>query len=178
MTEIETERLLLRQWRDEDFDPYARMCADPEVMRYLPAILTREESARQIEGFIRHWEERRFGLWAVEERARGEFTGFIGLAQHDDWPVDEHNVEVGWRLDRHFWGRGLATEGAIASLRHGFEKLGLERIISITDPRNTASRRVMEKAGLLYRGEVHWRGFDDVWYAAERRGWKAERLSC
>lgn len=178
MTEIETEQLLLRQWRDEDLAPYARMCADPEVMRYLPAVLTRDESALQIEGFVRHWEERGFGLWAVEERASDEFVGFIGLAQHEDWAIDEHNVEVGWRLDRRFWGRGLATEGAIASLRYGFETLGLERIISITDPRNVASRRVMEKAGLLYQGEVRWRGFDDVWYAIGRRDWEFDRLSC
>ncbi len=170
---IETERLLLRGWRDEDIGPYARMCADPEVMRYLPAVLTREESARQVGSFVRHWEERGFGLWAVEDRAGGEFIGFIGLAQHDDWPIGEHKVEVGWRLDRRFWGGGLATEGAIASLHYGFDLLGLPRIISITDPRNAASRRVMEKASLIYRGEVRWRGYDDVWYAIDRSDWSS-----
>lgn len=172
MDGIETERLLLRPWRDEDLDAYARMCADPEVMRYLPAVLTREESERQVSGFVRHWEERGFGLWAVEEKSGSRFIGFIGLARHDDWPVDEHNVEVGWRLDRNFWGRGLATEEAVASLRYGFEKLGLGRIISIAHPQNAGSRRVMEKAGLSYRGEVRWRDYDDVWYAIDRRDWQ------
>ncbi|MBA2442318.1 MAG: GNAT family N-acetyltransferase [Rubrobacter sp.] len=170
-TEIETARLRLRPWREEDLNPYARMCADPEVMRYLPGTLTREESMRQIERFVRHWEEHGFGLWAVEGKAGGEFIGFVGLMRQDDWPVGEHKVEVGWRLDRRSWGNGFATEGAVASLRYGFDRLKLPRIISICDPRNTASRRVMEKAGLTFRGEARWRGYDDVWYAADCRDW-------
>ncbi len=172
MSEVETERLLLRRWREEDLEPYARLCADPEVMRYLPARLSREESAQQIAAFVRHWEERGFGLWAVEERASGEFVGFVGLMHHQDWPEGEHRTEVGWRLARPHWGRGLATEGALASVRHGFEGLGLERIISITAPENLASRRVMEKAGLTYRGETCWRGHEVVWYAIDREGWR------
>ena len=172
MTEIETERLLLRQWREGDLEAYARICADPEVMRYLPATLGREESAEQMAWFERHWEERGFGLWAVEEKASGEFIGFIGLVYHDGWPKGEHKTEVGWRLGRAHWGRGLATEGALASVRYGFEGLGLERIISITLPENAASRRVMEKAGLTYRGETHWRGQDVIWYAIDRDAWE------
>ncbi len=173
MTEIETDRLLLCRWREGDLDAYARICADPEVMRYLPATLGREESAQQMAGFVRHWEERGFGLWAVEEKASGEFIGFIGLMCHNDWPEGEHNTEVGWRLGRAHWGRGLATEGALANVRYGFEGLGLERIISITLPENAASRRVMEKAGLTYRGETRWRGHDVVWYAIDRDAWEA-----
>ncbi len=173
MTEIETDRLLLRRWRDEDLGSYARICADPEVMRHLPATLSREESAEQMAWFVRHWEERGFGLWAVEERASGEFIGFVGLVHHDDWPEGEHKTEVGWRLDRARWGRGLATEGALASVRYGFEELGLERIISVTLPENAASRRVMEKAGLTCRGEARWKGHDVVWYAIDRDAWEA-----
>ena len=116
MTEIETPRLLLRQWRDEGLDSYTRICADPELMRYLPGTMTREQSEEQVARFVRHWEERGFGLWAVEDRATGKFAGFVGLQQQDDWIEGEHKTEVGWRLDRAFWGRGLATEGARASL--------------------------------------------------------------
>lgn len=175
-TELETDRLLLRQWREEDLDPYARICADPEVMRYLPGILTREESAKQIERFVRHWEEHGYGLWAIEEKKTGTFIGFIGLLRQDDWSEGEHKVEVGWRLDRSFWGNGLATEGALASLRYGFNRLKLPRIISICDPRNSASWRVMEKCGLTYQGEIHWRGYEDIWYAIDRDEWEAEQL--
>jgi len=172
MKEIETPRLLLRRWREGDLDAYARICADPEVMRYLPATLSRGESAEQMAGFVRHWGERGFGLWAVEERASGEFIGFVGLMYHDDWPEGEHETEVGWRLSRPYWGRGLATEGALASVRYGFEELGLERIISVTLPENAASRRVMEKAGLALRGETRWKGHAVVWYAIDRDGWE------
>ena len=173
VTELQTARLLLRPWRAEDLDPYARMCADPDVMRYMPKTMTREESSRQVGGFISHWEEKGFGLWAVEEKASGAFIGRIGLMVHDDWPEGEHKTEVGWMLDRPYWGRGLATEGALASVGYGFEELGLERIISITLPENAASRRVMGKAGLTYRGRTRWRENDVVWYAADRREWDA-----
>ena len=103
----------------------------------------------------------------VEERASGNFIGRIGLMRHDDWPGQD-KTEVSWVLDRSCWGRGLATEGARASLRYGFEELGLERIISIIRPENAASRRVAEKAGMTCQGEVRWRGRDVVWYARDR----------
>ena len=171
MVEVETQRLLLRGWRDEDLEPYARMCADPEVMRFIGdgSILTREGSEGQISRFLRHWDERGFGLWALEEKGGGAFVGFAGLAHQEDWVEGEHKTEVGWRLDRSFWGRGLATEAARASVAYGFETLGLERIISIIQPENPASRRVAEKAGLSPRGETLWRGTPVVWYAVDRQ---------
>jgi RimJ/RimL family protein N-acetyltransferase len=177
VTELETARLLLRLWREDDLDAYARICADPEVTRYVIGPLSRQESEEQVWRFVRHWEERGFGLWAVEHRASGGFIGFIGLLHQHDWPIGEHKTEVGWRLDRAYWGRGLATEGARASVRYGFEELGLERIISIINPQNLASRRVAEKAGLTLHGEVRFRGYDAVWYAIDRREWDDEGLS-
>jgi RimJ/RimL family protein N-acetyltransferase len=173
MREIETARLRLRTWREDDLAPYARICADPEVMRYLSGPMTREHSEQQISEFVRHGEERGFGLWAVEEKSSGAFIGFIGLLYHEDWSEGNHRTEVGWRLDRHFWGRGLATEGAMASLRYGFEEVGLDRIISIAVPENLASRRVMEKVGMTLRGEIRFKGSDVVWYAVERQVWEA-----
>lgn len=140
-------------------------------MRYIGggATLTREESAAQVSKFERHWEERGFGLWALEERASGAMIGFAGLAHLDDWIRSPHETEVGWRLDHSLWGRGLATEGAAASVRYGFEEIGLKSIISIIQPENVASRRVAEKVGLTLRGEARWRGHDVVWYGIDRR---------
>ena len=86
VTELRTARLLLRPWRAEDLDPYAHMCADPVVMSYMPKTMSREESSQQLSQFIRHWQERGFGLWAVEEKGSGAFIGRIGLMIHDDWP--------------------------------------------------------------------------------------------
>ena len=171
MVEIETERLLLRRWLEEDLEPYARLCADPEVMRFIGngSTLNREQSGEQVSRFGRHWDERGFGLWALEEKESGAFVGFAGLSYQEDWPEGEHKTEVGWRLVRAFWGRGLATEAAKASVDYGLETLELERIISIIQPGNTASRRVAEKAGLTPRGETRWRGTPVVWYAVDRR---------
>jgi RimJ/RimL family protein N-acetyltransferase len=149
------------------------MCADPEVMRHFPYVLTREESEAQVGRFVRHWDEHGFGLWAVEEKASGAFIGFVGLQYNEEWSESEHKTEVGWRLDRACWSCGLATEDARASLGYGFEVLELERIISFTVPENAASRRVMEKCDLVQRSEARWRGLDHVWYAIDRREWEA-----
>ncbi len=176
-TELETERLRLRRWREGDADAYARICADPEVMRYITGFpLTREQAEGQISRFEKAWEERGFGMWAAEQKESGEIVGRIGLLYHHDWPGDD-KTEVAWLLDRSRWGKGLATEGALASIRYGFEELGLERIISIALPTNLGSRRVMEKAGLTLRGEARWRGFEVVWYGIDRRDWETEDKS-
>jgi RimJ/RimL family protein N-acetyltransferase len=142
-------------------------------MRYIGSgkTLSREQSGAQVSHFLSSWEEHGLGLWAAEEKATGSFAGFVGLAFQGDWPEGEHKTEVGWRLDRRFWGRGLATEGALASLRYGFEERGLERIICIIQPANAASRRVAEKAGLNLQGEARWRDTNVIWYAADREGW-------
>jgi RimJ/RimL family protein N-acetyltransferase len=124
--------------------------------------------------FVRRWEERGFGLWAVEYKASDGFIGCIGLLYQNDWLEGAHKTEVAWQLDHAYWRRGLATEGALASLRYGFEELGQERIISSIHPANLASRRVAEKAGLTLRGGTRWRSVDVVWYAIERPDWKAE----
>lgn len=166
---VETDRLRLRPWREGDLDAFARITADPQVMRYmLRGPLTRAEARAQIERFERERQERGLGHWAVEEGESGTLLGRIGLLHHEDWPEDPENVEVGWLLDRAVWGRGLATEGALASLRYGFLELGLERIISIAHPENRASHRVMEKAGLALQGKRAWRGGQVVWYAIHR----------
>ena len=103
------------------------------------------------------------GPWSTGLPARA-FVGFVGLLHVENWP-EGGATEVGWRLERSFWGRGLAIEGEL-TLR--FEVLDLERIISITLPQNAASRRVMEKAGMTLRGETRRRGHEVVWYAVER----------
>ena len=170
MSELETARLLLRGWREDDLDPYARMCADPEVMRYVGGTpFTREQSERQLRDFMAHWEEHGFGLWAAVHKADDRFIGFVGLMTHTWFP----GVEVGWRLDRGYWGRGLAPEGAAESLRYGFEDLGLDRIVSIHEPDNAASRRVMEKNGLTFDLEtVLPHNQTLVWvYAITREQW-------
>ncbi len=153
VTELRTDRLLLRQWRLEDREPFAAMNADPEVMRHFPAALHRAESdalAERAEGIIA---ERGWGLWAVDapDGAGGtSFAGFIGLSVV---PYEAHftpAVEVGWRLARPFWGHGYATEGARAALTYAFGELRLEEVVSFTAVANDRSRRVMERLSMTH----------------------------
>jgi RimJ/RimL family protein N-acetyltransferase len=147
---LETERLLLRPWRAEDREPLARMNGDAEVMEFFPAPLTRAESDELAERIEAHFQERGFGTWAAELRGEGSFIGFIGLAAPRFEAHFTPCVEIGWRLMREHWGKGLATEGARAAMRYGFAELGLEELVSFTVPGNARSRRVMEKLGMTH----------------------------
>lgn len=142
--ELRTDRLLLRQWRDDDLAPFAAINVDPEVTRYVHP-LDRAGTAVWIEHLRETWRTTGHGLWAVERLQDGAMIGFIGL-HHHRWFPDE--VEIGWRLASSSWGRGLATEGATAVLRSALGEVGLERVISIIHRDNLASRRVAEKIGL------------------------------
>jgi len=150
---IQTPRILLRDWREGDREAFAAMNADARVMEFMPARLTRAESDALADRIEAHFREHGFGLFAAELRVSGAFIGYIGLSV----PRFEANfmpcVEIGWRLAAEYWGRGLATEGARAVLRYGFETLGLEEIVSFTVPANRASRRVMEKIGMRHCAE-------------------------
>ena len=148
MAELRTERLLLRQWRDEDLEPFAALNADPETMRFFPAPPSREQSDALAERARRQIEEEGWGLWAVEVVDGPSFVGFVGLARPS---FEEHftpAVEVGWRLVREHWGNGYATEAGRAALAHGFEELNLAEVVSFTSRLNEPSWRVMERLGM------------------------------
>lgn len=148
-----TERLELRPWRDDaaDLDAYAALCADPEVMRHvgvgLP--LSRAQAADQLTRFAAHWERHGFGLRAAVVRETGEVAGFVGVARAGQPGVLPGDVEIGWRLTRAHWGRGYATEGALAVRDHSFLTLRLARLVAFVRPANTASIHVMDKLGML-----------------------------
>ncbi|EPJ85240.1 acetyltransferase, GNAT family protein [Pseudomonas sp. CFII64] len=146
---LESARLLMRQWRDDDLPAFAALCADPQVMRYFPAPLTRLESAALIGRVRGHFAELGFGMWALERKDSGEFIGFTGLCVVG---FDAHftpAVEIGWRLAREHWGFGYASEAAWTALGCGFERLGLEQIVSFTAVSNLPSQKVMQAIGML-----------------------------
>jgi RimJ/RimL family protein N-acetyltransferase len=145
---LETERLILRRWRDADREPFARMNRDAAVMEFFPGPLSPAESDQMVERIETHFDQHGFGLWAAELRETGEFVGFIGLATPRFVAAFTPCVEIGWRLAPEFWGRGLATEGARAVVRYAFEVLALPALVSFTVPSNVRSRRVMERLGL------------------------------
>lgn len=147
--DIRTDRLLLRRWLPSDRGPFAAMGSDPEVMRFFPALLTRPESdalAARADGLF---DERGYGLWALEHADSGAFIGFTGLAPMPEGIPGAGGVEVGWRLAQPYWGQGFATEAARAALAFAFDVLGLDEVNSITAVVNARSRSVMERLGML-----------------------------
>lgn len=148
VSEVRTERLLLRGWREADLGPFAALNSDPVVMEHFPGLMTRAESDGFVGRVVEGWAANGFGLWAVERAADGTFLGFTGLTvPRFDAPFMPA-VEIGWRFARHAWGRGHATEAASAALVYGFETVGLEEIVSFTSPANVRSWRVMERIGM------------------------------
>jgi RimJ/RimL family protein N-acetyltransferase len=145
--ELRTERLL-RRWREEDLETFARLNADPEVMRHFKSTLDRPASDLLAGRIESGFDERGFGLWAVEVPDEAPFIGFVGLDRAVFPAPFTPAVEVGWRLARAYWGRGYATEGARAALAFGFDRLGLAEIVSLTTHGNTRSRAVMERLGM------------------------------
>lgn len=149
--QIRTSRLLLRELRESDFDDYAAMCADPEVMEYLGGTpMSASDAWRHMAMLMGHWALLGFGTWAVEESATGAFVGRIGLHYPHGWP----ERELGWTLARGYWGRGLAAEGCRAVLQYVFGTLGWERLISLIDPENSRSIALAERLGARPEGET------------------------
>ena len=145
---IHTERLVLRQWRDDDKEPFAALNADPIVMEYFPSTMTREASDAYVDRVSQMIAERGWGTWAVEVGATGEFIGFVGLNEPRFEAHFTPAVEIGWRLGRGAWGRGYATEAARSVLGYAFDELKLDEIVSFTTVENWRSRRVMERIGM------------------------------
>jgi RimJ/RimL family protein N-acetyltransferase len=150
---LETARLLLRPFRDDDLGGLAALCADPVVMRHFPKTLDRASSEKLAERIKAHFDQHGFGPWSVEIKDTHAYAGFVGLMV----PTFETHftpcVEVGWRLARKYWGRGYATEAARVALAFGFETVGCDEIVSMTVPGNFRSRAVMARLGMKRRSQ-------------------------
>jgi len=147
---LETPHLYIRHWQKEDAAYFAELNADPEVMRYLPKVLTRDESDHLLrivrEGIDKHG----MGFWAVEIKQTRTFIGFVGIAPVDDNLPCAPNTEIGWRLIRAAWGNGYATEAALACLNLAFQHYHLPEVVAFTAVGNQRSRAVMQKLGMIY----------------------------
>lgn len=191
--ELTTSRLLLRQWRDSDREPWAALGADPVVMEHFPKLLTREESDEFVDRNRDLLARQPYGLWAVQLLGAqapdpAAFLGFVGLAHprftaHFTSPTDPA-LEVGWRLARQHWGQGYATEAAAATLDHAFSSLGREEVVSFTAVPNVRSQRVMQRLGMWHdeAGDFDHPNVADgsplkrhVLYRISREQWEASR---
>ncbi len=146
---LETERLILRQWRKTDYVPYAALNADREVMAFFTATLDKKESDVMAMYMQVQLRRRGWGIWAVERKSDGAFAGSIGLNVPQAKLPCTPCVEVGWRLARAFWGQGYATEAAKEVMRFGFTVLELPEIVSFTALLNLRSQAVMQRLGMM-----------------------------
>ncbi|MCH2182286.1 MAG: GNAT family N-acetyltransferase [Mariniblastus sp.] len=172
---IQTERVGLRKFQATDLDPFTRINNDPRVMEFFPQRLSREECRDYMQRINTRIDLQGFGFWAAENLQDRQLMGFVGITevtyQTDFTPA----VEIGWRLAVPYWGHGFATEAAWGCLQFGFEQASLERIVSFTTPLNQRSRRVMERLGMVCRGQFNHplippghRLRPHVWYSCER----------
>jgi RimJ/RimL family protein N-acetyltransferase len=171
MIELETERLNLRMFREDDLERYAAICADTEVTRYLSdgKALTRAEAWRQMAMIIGHWQLRGYGIWAVEERKSKDLVGRIGFFNPEGWP----GFELGWVLGREHWGKGYASEGARRALDYAFTDMNREHVISLIHPDNRGSIRVAERIGERLEGRTELFGHEVLIYGIDRATWEA-----
>jgi RimJ/RimL family protein N-acetyltransferase len=171
LVQLETPRLLLRPLMEANFDDYAALCGDAEVMRYVGdhGPLSREDAWRQFAMLVGHWTLRGFGMWAVHERSSAAFVGRVGLHYPDGWP----DRELAWALARRYWGNGYAFEAAAAALRVAFETLAWPRIVSVIAPSNLRSIRLAERLGERFERSLVLRGREVALYSLDRQQWHA-----
>lgn len=150
MIYIETSRLILRDWKDSDLEPFRRLNADEQVMKYFPKTLNEKETNELYEVITSEFLEVGFGFYAVESKDNNEFIGFIGFHRATFDADFTPCIEIGWRLKKEAWGHGYATEGAKACLEYGFSTLGFKEIYSFTADINAPSKNVMNKIGMSF----------------------------
>lgn len=170
---LETDRLVLRAFCEDDLDAWAGFSADPEVMRFLGGPMGRGDAWRAMAATLGHWMLRGYGMWAVERKSDGVTMGRVGLVQPEGWP----GLEVGWTLGRPYWGQGYATEAAGAAMRYGFLTQPVGRLISNIDPANEASQAVAQRLGETKGGQadlvIAGRTYrTDIW-SITREAWRA-----
>jgi RimJ/RimL family protein N-acetyltransferase len=170
---LETERLRLRPLRGSDFEDYAELNADPEVLRHLgggPVPWDRGRSWRHLAFLVGHWQLGRPGMWAVELKETGAFLGTVGYAEPEGWP----GFELAGIFARRFWGHGYATEAARAALDYAFTILKKDRVISLVYPENHASIRVVERLGERLEGRIQHLGREMLCYGLDRETYLRE----
>jgi ribosomal-protein-alanine N-acetyltransferase len=164
--EIETSRLHLRQFEADDIDAYAAIMGDYGVGKGFPkgTGYTREESKKSLDNIVNHWDKHGFGIWAIADKQTDALLGRCGL----NLITETSEVEVDFVIAPKYWRNGFATEAAKAALIYGFETLDLDRIIALSKPENTASRKVMEKIGMHFVKNAQYWGITVVYYEVSK----------
>jgi RimJ/RimL family protein N-acetyltransferase len=171
--QLETDRLILRPFREQDVDAMARLFANPDFMRFSLGVFTERKKTIEFIAKVMDWDRANIpSQFAVVSRGEDIVIGYCGFLHHPEVPGE---IEIGYRLHPDFWSRGLITEAARAVRNHGFAHLKLPRVISLIHPDNTPSRRVAEKNGMTIEKEITFRGFPTLVYAITREEWLTKR---
>ncbi|MDJ0531557.1 MAG: GNAT family N-acetyltransferase [Xenococcaceae cyanobacterium MO_207.B15] len=168
LTVLQIEDFTMRPLQTSDLDALAAIWADSEVTRFLPSRgipISKENTEKSLKSFVNHWQQRGYGIWAIIENCSSQMIGYCGLRYLDE--LDE--VEVLYGLAKIYWGRGIATKAAKAAISYGFNVANLDKLIAMTLPDNLASRRVIEKAGLEYKKQIHIFNLDVLYYSGQNR---------
>ena len=160
MCELETERLVMRQWRADDFEMFATLFADEQAARYIGGTCPRDEAWRRMAAVVGHWALRGFGMWVLEEKTSGQAVGSSGLWYPEGWP----ELEVGWWLLPASQGQGYATEAARRARLYAYQTLGVSTLVSYIHPDNTPSKRVAERLGAGFEKNIPLRGIQACVY--------------
>jgi len=164
-TVLQLDGFVMRSLQCSDLDALAEIWADPEVTRFLPSRgvpISRENAEKSLQSFIKHWQERGYGVWAIVENS-SQMIGYCGLRYLDE--INE--TELLYGLAKAYWGRGIATQAAQAAVSYGFNVAHLDKLIAMALPDNLASRRVIQKAGLQYEKQIHIFNLDVLYYCAK-----------
>jgi len=151
----QTERLVLRQWREQDFESFAAVYADPDLARFIGGQSDRDSAWRRMASLVGHWVLRGYGYWAVEEGDTGRFVGCVGLWRSDGWP----ELELGYWLVPTMYGKGYATEAGAFARDYAFTTVGADTLVSYIKPANEPSKRVAERLGAHYEATIALLGF-------------------
>ncbi|MEW4449326.1 GNAT family N-acetyltransferase [Qipengyuania sp. JC766] len=178
---LETDRLVLRDWRDEDWAPFWDGTNTPAVMRWLGGVCDDAKKTGARDRLLSYRRDHGHTFWAVERKDDGAILGFCGLKRSNQEGGPQGLMEVGWRLREDAWGHGYAKEAALASLRHAFEALGSGEVVAFTVERNTASWGLMKRLGMERRTDLDFASpdFDPddptiIAYAIGRDEWRAQ----
>jgi len=170
---MQTRRLILRSFREEDVDVVAQLFANPDFMRFSLGVFTERKQTIAFIVKVMDWD--RAGIpsqFAVVPRGQDAIIGYCGFFYHPEHGIED--IEIGYRLNPHYWNRGLITEAARAVRDHGFRDRKLSRVISLIHPENIPSRRVAEKNGMTVENKITFRGFPTLVYAITRQEWLAK----
>jgi RimJ/RimL family protein N-acetyltransferase len=157
---LQTERLILRGWREEDFEPFATLYADPIDARFIGGVHSRDDAWRRMASIAGHWTLRGYGPWVLEDKATGALAGWVGPWAPEGMP----GCDLGWTLLPTMRGRGLAEEAGRRARRYVYETVGLPSLMSLINPLNAPSIRVAERLGARFERFAHFRGVDHAIY--------------